>query len=233
MQMVVLVGGLGTRLRPLTDRIPKSLVRVNERPFLDYQLALFRDAGFRDIVLCAGYLAEQIEACFGDGRGLGLRIRYGVERNGLLGTAGAVRQAEHLLDEEFFLTYGDSYLVMDYGGLLRSFRRQGKLAAMVVYRNDDRLERSNVVIEDGLVKAYDKERRLPGMRYINFGVSLLRKDALRLVPAGVPYSQEDWYGDLIERRELLAFETEQRFYEIGSPQGLREFRSIVAAGALP
>jgi NDP-sugar pyrophosphorylase family protein len=104
---------------------------------------------------------------------------------------------------------------------------------MVVYRNENRFDRSNVVVADGLVKAYDKERTLPGMDYINFGVSLLRKEALSLVPSGIPYSQEEWYAQLIERGELLAYEVRERFYEIGSPRGLEEFRRLVAAGVLP
>jgi len=233
MQAVILAGGLGTRLGPLTKGRPKAMVSINGRPFLEYQLRLLRERGIRDIVLCLGYRWEQIVDYFGHGRRLGLKISYSVERDGLLGTAGAVKQAEPLLDDIFFLTYGDAYLLLDYKAVMDYFRRQDKLGLMVVYRNENRYARSNVVVEGGMVKVYDKERWWPGMDWINFGVSLLRREALALVPAGVPYSQEEWYQQLIERGELLAYETGQRFYEIGSPQGLEEFRRLVEEGGLP
>jgi NDP-sugar pyrophosphorylase family protein len=233
MQAVILAGGLGTRLRPLTAKRPKAMVSIAGRPFLEYQIGLLRDAGIDDIVLCVGYLAEQIIDYFGDGSSFGVRLRYSVERERLLGTAGAVKQAEPLLTDIFFLTYGDSYLRLDYRAVWDYFQRSHKLGLMVVYRNENRFDRSNVVVADGLVKVYDKERTLPGMDYINFGVSLLRKEALSLVPSGIPYSQEEWYAQLIERGELLAYEVRERFYEIGSPRGLEEFRRLVAAGVLP
>ena len=233
MQIVVLAGGLGTRLGPLTQRIPKSLVPVNGRPFLAYQLELFARSGLEDVVLCVGHLGEQIRAYAGDGSRFGVKVRYSEEGDQLLGTAGAVRNAEPLLGEEFFLTYGDSYLHLDYDSVLRCFKIRNALAMMVVYRNENRLESSNIVVDGEFVAVYDKQRRLPGMNWINFGVSLLRKEALQLVPAGVPYSQEAWCQDLIARRQLLAYETAQRFYEIGSPHGLAEFERLTAAGSQP
>lgn len=232
MQIVVLAGGLGTRLRPLTDHMPKSLIPVNGRPFLEYQLDLFKRNGIRDIVLCVGHLGEQIREYFGDGSRFGVDIRYSEERERLLGTAGAIRKAERFLAEEFFLTYGDSYLLLDYQAVMDYFRRHDKLGLMVVYRNCDRLARSNVVVEGALVKVYDKERRRPGMEYINYGLSLLRREAVGLIPPGGPFSQEELYQILIDQRQLLALETHQRFYEIGSPHGLEEFRQLVAAGAI-
>ena len=241
MQAVILAGGMGTRLGPLTKSVPKAMVSFSGHPFLEYQLDLLRRQGVGDIVLCIGYQARMIQAYFGDGRLFGVKICYSVERDGLLGTAGAVKKAEPLLEEVFFLTYGDAYLLLDYRAVLEHFwrhggkrgRGQGALGVMVVFRNEDRYDRSNVIVEDGLVKVYDKQRRLSGMDHINYGVSLLHRESLTLVPAGVPYSQEEWYQRLIERGELLAFETEQRFYEIGSPRGLEEFEELVAAGALP
>jgi NDP-sugar pyrophosphorylase family protein len=116
---------------------------------------------------------------------------------------------------------------------MRYFRRRGPLGLMVVYRNADRYERSNVTVNDGRVVVYDKEGRTPGMEYINYGLSVLRKEALGLVPAGQPFSQEELYRLLIEHRELLAWQAKHRFYEIGSRQGLAEFRSLVASGGLP
>ncbi len=232
MQMVVLAGGLGTRLRPLTEQMPKSLIPVNGQPFLQYQLELFKRNGIRDIVLCVGYLGDEIKEYFGDGSRFGVDIRYSEEGEELLGTAGAIRNAERFLASEFFLTYGDSYLLLDYRAVMDCFRQRDKLGLMVVYRNCNQFDRSNVIVEGDLVKVYDKEGRTPGMDYINYGVSVLRKEAVSLIPPGRSFTQEELYHLLIEQEQLLAFETHQRFYEIGSPAGLDEFRRLVAAGGM-
>lgn len=230
MQMLILAGGLGIRLRPLTERLPKCMVPAGGKPFLEHQLRLLASRGVRDIVLCVGYLGERVLEHFGNGHHLGVSLIYAWERDGLLGTAGAIRNAEALLAPEFFVAYGDSYLLLDYRAIMRRFRESDALAMMVVYRNEDRLERSNVVVRDGHVEAYDKTTRLPGMVHVNEGLSVLRRRALKLIPPGIPFSQEQFFQMLVRRRQLLAYETEQRFYEIGSPQGLEEFRRLVAAG---
>lgn len=233
MQAVILAGGLGKRLWPLTQRLPKCLLPVGRRPFLEHQIELLRRNGIRDIVLCVGYLGDRILRHFGDGAAFGVRLAYGWELNGLLGTAGAIKNAEAILEREFFVIYGDSYLPLDYRAVMNAFRQSDKLAMMVVYRNCNRYDRSNVAVGDGLVLAYDKENPRPDMVYINYGVSLLRKRALRLIPEGVPFSQEEFYQELIRRGELLAYETPQRFYEIGSRRGLAEFRELVSQGGVP
>lgn len=231
MQMVVLAGGLGTRLRPLTERLPKAMVPVAGQPFLEHQIHLLARHGIRDIVLCLGYLGEAVLDYFGDGHRWGVHLSYSWERAGLLGTAGALKNAEPLLEREFFVTYCDSYLLLDYRDIMRRFRHLDCLALMVIYHNGNRLQPSNVMVEEGRVMAYDKERPRPGMVYINEGLCVLRKGALRLIPEGVPYSQEELFDELIGRGQLLAYETPQRFYEIGSPQGLAEFqRWLVARG---
>src|SRR5581483_4837737 len=190
MQAVILAGGLGSRLRPLTARVPKCMLSVQGRPFLEYQLELLRSSGFRDILLCISYLGEQVVSHCGDGSRFGIRLDYSWERGELLGTAGALKQARPRLDHEFMLTYGDTYLPMDYGAAIEAFQRERRLALMVVERNHDRFERSNVVIGDGLIQVYDKLNRAPDMVYMNYGVALLKRSALSLVPAGVHYSQE-------------------------------------------
>jgi NDP-sugar pyrophosphorylase family protein len=232
MQIVVLAGGLGTRLRPLTDRTPKSLIPVNGRPFLEYQLELFKRSGIYDVVLCVGHLGDQIRGCLGDGSRLGVDIRYSDEGDRLLGTAGAIRYAERFLADEFFLTYGDSYLLLDYRAVMDRFRQRDKLALMVVYRNCNHLDKSNVVVDGELIKVYDKEGRTPGMEYINYGVSVLRKEAVGLISPDRPCTQEEFFQVLIRQEQLLALETKQRFYEIGSSRGLDEFRRLLAAGEI-
>ncbi len=232
MQIVVLAGGLGERITPLIGSMPKSLAPVNGRVFLDYQLDLLQRSGFTEAVLCTGHLGEQIRTHLDSRHYSSLKIRFSDDGERPLGTAGAVRNADVLLADEFFLTYGDSFLPIDYRAVADAFRSSKKLALMVVYRNRDRLDRSNVVVEGSTVKVYDKERRHPGMDYINYGISVLHRDALGLIPRGTPFSQEDFYQRLTSERQLAAYETPVRFYEIGSPGGLEEFRQLAAAGAI-
>ena len=230
--MVILAGGLGTRLRPLTSEVPKALIPIGGKPFLHHQIDLLKRRGIRDIVLCVGHLGDRVKDYFGDGRWLGVRIRYSEEEGHLLGTAGAIKNAEPLLRDDFFLMYGDSYLMIDYREVMRYFRRFDRLGLMVVWRNVDRFERSNVMVEGNLVTAYNKDQKSPDMVYINYGLSVLRKEALAFIPAGRPFSQEDFYQILIDQGELLTFEVEQRFYEIGSPKGLEEFGMLIASGGV-
>jgi len=230
--MVILAGGLGTRLRPLTSQVPKALIPIGGKPFLHHQIELVKRSGIRDIVLCVGHLGDRVKDYFGDGRWLGVRIRYSEEEGHLLGTAGAIKKAESLLGDEFFLMYGDSYLMIDYRQTMRYFRRFDRLGLMVVWKNVDRFERSNVMVEGNLVTAYNKDQKSPDMVHINYGLSVLRRDALVFIPAGRPFSQEDFYQILIDQGELLAFEVEQRFYEIGSPKGLEEFGMLIASGGV-
>jgi NDP-sugar pyrophosphorylase family protein len=231
-QAAILAGGLGTRLRPLTETIPKALIPVAGRPFIEYQIEQFRRHGVTDLIICVGHLGHLIEEHLGDGRHFDVFIRYGYERDGLLGTAGAVKNVESLLDDAFFVQYGDNYLLVDYSEVMAYFRRHDASGLMVVYRNDDRGDRSNVIIDDGLVRVYDKTQKLPGMVYVDFGVSVFRRDTFAGVPPGVATDLSVVYGALIERGQLLAYETYHRFYEVGSPQGLREFESLVQSGTL-
>lgn len=232
MQAVILAGGLGTRLKPLTEEIPKSMVLIQGKPFLEHQLNLLRQGGISDIVLCVGYLGERIKEYFGDGKGFGVKIKYSEETEKLLGTAGALKNARDLLDDAFFVTFGDAYLILDYRGVMGYFKKFNKLGLMVVYKNLDRYDKSNVVVEGNLIKVYDKQRRAPDMVYIDFGVSVLRKKALDLVPKGKVIDLEEFYRELIKRKELLAFETQQRFYEVGSQKGLKEFERLVSSGQI-
>lgn len=232
MQAVILAGGLGTRLKPLTEEIPKSMIQIQGKPFLEHQLNLLRQGGISDIVLCVGYLGEKIKEYFGDGKEFGVKIKYSEETEKLLGTAGALENARDLLDDTFFATYGDAYLILDYRGVMGYFKKFNKLGLMVVLKNFDRYDKSNVVVEGDLIKVYDKQRRAPDMVYIDFGVSVLRKKALDLVPKGKVIDLGEFYHELIRRKELLAFETQQRFYEVGSQNGLEEFERLVSSGQI-
>ena len=226
MQVAILAGGLATRLGHLAGRQPKSMLKVDGRHFLEYQLELLRRGGIENAILCIGHMGEQIERYFGNGRRFGVNIQYSVEDR-LLGTAGALKKAENLLDETFFTMYGDSYLFLDFPVVMRYFKSQSKLALMTVYRNSDRYDRSNVVVNGNLVKKFSKKERTEDTIYIEYGANIFKKEVLNMVPENRFYSLDELFPRLIEMEELLAFEVKERFYEIGSPQGLKELEEYI------
>ena len=227
MQAAILVGGLGTRLGQLTKGVPKPMVVVRGKPFLEHEIGLLKSCGISDFVLCVGYLGEKVESHFGDGSRWGVRVRYSHDGPRLLGPAGALKRAERLLDEFFFVTYGDAYLRADYRGMMKALVESGSLGAMAVYENHNRYGKSDVEVSDGRVVRYDK--RGGGMDWVNFGVSALRKRALSLIPPERECGEEEFYGELIKRNELLAFPVADRFYEIGTPASLKEFELFISS----
>ena len=228
MQAVILAGGLGTRLRPLTETTPKAMTPVLGRPFIDYEMDLLKRGGVDDFVICVGHLGDAIEKHLGDGRSKGVRIAYSYDGPSLLGPAGALKRAEPFLGESFLVTYGDAYLRAPYGKLMGALASSGRLGVMAVFKNENRYGTSDLVVEGGMVVKYDKRNRVDGMDWINFGVSALRKDALGMIPPGRACGEEEFYGALIARGELLAFQVKDRFYEIGTPASLAEFERFLA-----
>lgn len=230
MQAVILAGGLGTRLRPVTNTVPKSMAPVCGRPFLEYQLDALAGNGIDDVVVCLGHLGHMIEGYFGNGRRFGVSIRYGYERDGLLGTAGAIKNAEDLLSETFFVMYGDTYPILDFQRVMQHFLRHDRLGLMVVIENEDRWDRSNVIVSGPFVQTYDKHQKRSEMVHVDFGVSAFRRGAFSHLPVGTPTDLGAVYQALIEQQQLLAYETSHRFYEVGSPEGLREFEALMHSG---
>jgi len=205
------------------------MVLVNGKPFLEHEIGLLKRSGIEDFVLCVGHLGEKVEGHFGDGGRWGVRVRYSYDGPKLLGPSGALKKAEPLLDDCFFVTYGDAYLSADYRRLMGALVDSGRLGVMAVYENHDRYGKSDVVVKDGRVARYDKSGRAAGMDWVNFGVSALRKRALFFIPAGRECGEEEFYGELIRRDELLAFPVENRFYEIGTPDSLKEFERFISS----
>ena len=226
--VAILAGGLATRLRPLTETIPKALVEINGEPFLAHQLRLLRRSGIERVVLCAAYRGEQIREYAGDGRAFGLHIEYSFDGPKLLGTAGAIRRALTLLGDKFFVLYGDSYLPCDYAAIERTFRASKLAALMTIFPNSDRWDTSNVEFSGGRIRAYDKVNRTAAMRHIDYGLGVFRRDVFESLPEGQPADLAAVYQDLVRRRELAAYEVLTRFYEIGSPDGIRELSEFLA-----
>ena len=232
MQGGILAGGLATRLRPLTESIPKCMLKIQGKPFMEYQIDLLRSKGIKRILLCLGYLSEQVTGYFRNGRAWGVQISYSLEDDQLLGTGGALRQAYPLLEQEVLLLYGDSYPDFPWPEMSAHFRKTKSAALMLVHRNQNQWDKSNVVLENGYVKVYDKKNSLPEMEYIDAGLSLLKKEAVREIPPNQFYDLADLYQTLAGRKLLRAYEIQQRFYEVGSPAGLKEFASLVEQGGL-
>ncbi len=228
MQCLIIAGGLATRLRPITEKIPKSMVPVHGRPFLEYQLSLLRRNGIEDFVMCVGFLGEQIEDYFGNGSEFGVNIKYSYEKDKLLGTGGAVRNALDLVEDEIFIMYGDSYLDINYKEVFDYFLSVEFPALMTTFKNDDRWDRSNVVFKNNIVELYDKKKQIPQMEYIDYGLSVLTKDVIKEIPVNTVYDLSDMFNRLSIAKQLAGFEVFTRFYEIGSKDGLDEFSGLIS-----
>ncbi len=224
--VVILCGGLATRLRPLTTNIPKSLIEVAGKPFIEHQLAELRSQGVRRVILCAGHGGGMIQEAIGDGGRFGMQVQYVFDGPRLLGTGGALKAAGRLLDGTFFVLYGDSYLFVNYAAVAGSFDAAGTLGLMTVYRNDGKWDKSNVVYEGGRILVYDKKNLAPAMRHIDYGLGMLKTTALERVPPDTPYDLALLYAGLVQESQLAGFEVFQRFYEIGTIDGLTETREL-------
>ena len=205
------------------------MVPINGRPFLEYQIELLSSRGPRNVVLCVGHLGEQVESHFGDGSRFGVQLSYSWDGDQLQGTGGALKKAEPLLKDDFLVMYGDSYLQLDYQEVLSAFRVSAMPGLMVVYRNCDKYDRSNVTVRDGLVAVYDKMGATTGHKYIDYGLSAFRKETLKMITEDVVYDLGRLFQTLVERELLKAWEARRRFYEVGSSAGLAEFRELIAS----
>jgi NDP-sugar pyrophosphorylase family protein len=220
--IAVLAGGLGTRLRLITEKIPKVLVELAGKPFAVHQIELLRSRGITEIVFCVGHMGEKVEAALGDGSLWGVHINYIFDEPYLLGTGGALRKALPVLGKAFLVMYGDSYLECNYADIEQAFWANGKQGLMTIYRNNDRWDRSNILFSHGRILRYDKKHHLPGMQHIDYGLGVFKAEALDIYPGGQPLDLAEVYKDLINRDQLVGYEVTHRFYEIGSPSGLEE-----------
>ena len=225
--VAILAGGLATRLRPVTEKIPKALLEVAGEPFLVHQLRLLRTAGIRRAVLCLGYRGEMIQEEFRDGSQFGVELRYSFDGPDLLGTGGALKKALPLLGGWFLVLYGDSYLPIDYAAPANAFVASGRLGLMTVFLNEGRWDTSNVWFADGVIKNYDKKQPTADMRYIDYGLGVFDAAAFTGFPAGKAFDLAEVYRNLIARNELAGHEVKQRFYEIGSHAGLAELDALL------
>ncbi len=229
-QIVILSGGRGRRLLPFTKLIPKSLVKIGGKPFVAYQLELLRKKGITKAVICTGHHGGQIRNYVKDGSYFGLSVDYSFDGRRLLGTAGALLKALPLLDNVFFVTYGDSYLDINFHHIAEYFFSEKKKALMTIYENRNKYDRSNIVYKDDKIIQYDKCRFSPDMSYIDYGLMIFEKNALRYLDAKRPADLSDLCKTLIGRGEMAAYKVKKRFYEIGSLEGMEEMKKYLLKG---
>lgn len=220
MQVVILAGGLGTRLIPVTYKTPKVMVEIDGAPFLYYLLELFKRKGFKEILMLVGYLGKQIESYFGNGDKFGLSISYSLEQQPL-GTGGALKNAQGLIGQEFILVNGDTYLDFDYSAFLEAFYKINKKGLMCVYTNNGKEIQDNVLMDNSIIIKYDRNNSR-GLSGVDAGILVFKKDILQLIPENKNISLEDCvYRELIRQKAFSGFTTDKKFLDIGNFQRLK------------
>jgi len=229
MQAVILAGGLGTRLRPLTYSTPKPLIPIKGKPFLDYLIEMLKGRGISNIVICSCYLADKMKERYKRDKEFGIKIRHSIESTPL-GTAGAVKNAAFYLEDVFFVINGDTYLDMDYADMYEKFLQADRLAMMVVYTGKEKLDRINdTLIEGDKVLSYSKDGENKNSGHVFAGVLLMRKSALDYIARGKTVTLEkEVFPKLIEKGELLAYETKVRYYDIGTVERMKKFEEFIS-----
>ena len=225
--LVLLSGGLATRLQPISLSLPKSLIDINGKPFIEYQLFLLKKQGITYVVICVSYLGGRIEEFVGDGKKFGIRIQYSYDGDKLLGTGGAIKKALPLLPETFFVMYGDSYLPIDFKKVSDFFQNNKSQALMTVMKNNNKWDKSNVIFKGGKIIKYDKINIVPEMKYIDYGLGLMHKKCFNNVKENEISDLARIYNKLAEEGKLLGFEIKDRFYEVGSFDGIEEFKKYI------
>ncbi len=225
--VAILAGGLATRLYPVTRTIPKALILLNGRPFIDHQLRLLKEKGVSQVILCVGNLGFMIEEFVGDGLQWGLDVQFSYDGKILLGTGGAIKKAARILPDEFMILYGDSYLDIDLKPVVQRFYMENLPVLMTVYRNQNALDVSNILIKDGRILKYNKNDRDPAMEYIDYGLTVIRKEIFDNYPSDKPFDFSLVLSQSVDAGLVAAYEVRQRFYEIGSVQGKKETENYI------
>lgn len=220
--VAILAGGLATRLRPITETIPKALVDVAGKPFIVRQLSYLREQGVRRVVLCIGYLGDIVRDVVGIGESFGLEVSYSEDGPNLLGTGGALAKAIPLLGDDFFILYGDSFLPVNFSAVQVAYERSKQPALMTVLKNQNQWDKSNVLFVNGRLYEYNKREPRAEMTYIDYGLGVVSASVLKQRPVGQCFDLADVYQDLSLQGQLAGLEVHERFYEIGSHTGLKE-----------
>jgi N-acetyl-alpha-D-muramate 1-phosphate uridylyltransferase len=221
--MAILAGGYATRLGPLTREIPKCLIEINGRPFVDWQLDLLINNGYSDFVFCLSYKSNLIQEHLGDGSHRGVRIQYSLDGETQLGTGGAIQKALSMLGPAFGVLYGDSYLPMNYDQAEQFFLGAQSDALMTVYKNQNQFDKSNVEFVDGKLLNYEKGTNNTSMHHIDYGITFFKEEAFQAWADQSSFDLSKVCNQLAKDKQLEGFEVFERFYEIGSLLGIEEF----------
>ena len=223
--IVILAGGLATRLRPHTEVVPKSMLTIAGEPFISHQLKYLKRQGITNVVLCLGYLGYEIQSYVENKNRFGLKISYSYDGEELVGTGGAIKKALPLLPEYFFVQYGDSYLPINYLSIEKYFFSKNYLALMTVFENNGKFDKSNVKLSDSLVIDYDKKVTKSEMKHIDYGLGVLSGSLFESCPA--KFDLSEIYSVLASKKKLAGFEVFERFYEIGSFGGIKDANNFL------
>lgn len=225
--LAILAGGLATRLRPISEKIPKSLIEVAGKPFIFHQLEYLRGQGIKNVVICTGYLGHMIKKVVGNGATWDMKISYSDDGPDPLGTGGAIKHALPLLEESFFVLYGDSYLPINFASVQKTFITSNKIGLMTILKNQNHWDKSNVEFVGETIIEYNKLQLRPQMKYIDYGLCILHSSALIKYPNKQAFDLSLVYNRLSLSRELIGYEVFDRFYEIGSPQGILDAQNYL------
>jgi D-glycero-D-manno-heptose 1,7-bisphosphate phosphatase len=229
MQVVILAGGMGTRISAISRNLPKALLPVAGRAFIEHQFDLLRGCGLRRVLLCVGHGGDLIRRHVGDGSGFGMQVDYSEENpSALLGTGGALLNAWPKLDDVFMVLYGDSYLPFDFGAMAQAWEKSHPPVLMSVYRNLNQWDPSNTIIADGRVVRYDKHLQPGEAPYIDYGVTIYKKEVFapyRRTP--LPIDLAVILSDAVKQNAVASYTTAQRFYEIGKPEGIQSLENLL------
>lgn len=225
--VVILAGGLATRLYPKTHTIPKSLIQINGRPFIEHQLKLLKEKGVSQVVICIGHLGDQIKQFVKDGSQYELNVQYSYDGDLLLGTGGAIKKAMDILPDVFMILYGDSYLDINYKSVVDKFEFDKLPVMMTVYRNYNVLDVSNILMKEGKIVRYNKDNINSEMEYIDFGLIVVNKYIFDLYPSNEPFELSLVLSRAVDEGKVSAYEVKQRFFEIGSSQGIKETEEYI------
>ena len=234
-QAVILVGGRGERLRPLTDNITKPMVEVGGKPFVEYLILLLKENGIKSILFLAGYLGNKIEDYFCDGSKWRVKIDYSFEEKPI-GTGGAVRLAKGKLEKNFFLLFGDSYLAIDYRGMAKEYMGSKRKAMLAIYDNSNETDVPfNVMIDKSkeIVTVYNKRKdNPPSFKYCDAGVIAVDRQVVDLIEEKKFISfEEAIYPRIISEEGLGYYMAECRFYDIGTIQRFKVFEQYILKNA--
>jgi MurNAc alpha-1-phosphate uridylyltransferase len=223
--VVILAGGIGSRLGKLTKKTPKALVKINGKPFIYYQLKLLRKKGIKEVIICIGYLGAQIKKYVGNGKKFNLNVIYSYEKK-LLGTGGAVKNAFPLIKKNFFIMYGDTYLPINFIKIKNKYIKLKSKALITIYKNKKNLDKSNVYF-NGKNILYNKKNYLKKMKYIEYGVSIFNKEIFKFFEKRKKFDLSDLFYFLSKKKLLNYYLIKKRFYEIGSISGLKDSKKYL------